>query len=68
MIAITTALLLIPAENDGLIPLQEVKATYERAREPKGITILPITHYQIYHEPWLSKAAGEAISWYNKYL
>jgi fermentation-respiration switch protein FrsA (DUF1100 family) len=63
-----TALLLIPAENDGLIPLEAVKATYERAREPKGMTILPITHYQIYHEPWLSQASNEAISWYNKYL
>jgi fermentation-respiration switch protein FrsA (DUF1100 family) len=63
-----TALLLIPAEKDSLIPLDAVKATYERAREPKDISILPIKHFDIYEEPWLSKAAGAAIDWFEKYL
>ena len=63
-----TALLLIPAEKDSLIPLDAVKATYEKAREPKDISILPIKHFDIYEEPWLSKAAGAAIDWFEKYL
>jgi fermentation-respiration switch protein FrsA (DUF1100 family) len=63
-----TALLLIPAENDGLIPLEVVKDAYARASEPKFISILPITHFEIYRDPWLSRAVAEAINWYNKYL
>lgn len=56
-----TALLLIPGEKDNLIPISAVKATYERAREPKAISILPITHFEVYRDPWLSKAADLAI-------
>ncbi len=63
-----TALLLIPGEKDSLIPIDAVKDTYERAQEPKDIAILPIGHFDIYEEPWLSKAAGAAIDWFEKYL
>jgi fermentation-respiration switch protein FrsA (DUF1100 family) len=63
-----TALLLIPAENDELIPLYTVKATYKKAREPKAITVLPISHFEIYREPWLSKVTGVTANWFNKYL
>jgi fermentation-respiration switch protein FrsA (DUF1100 family) len=63
-----TALLLIPAENDSLIPLDAIKATYKEAREPKAISILPIRHFEIYREPWLSKAADAAINWFEKHL
>jgi fermentation-respiration switch protein FrsA (DUF1100 family) len=45
-----TALLLIPAEKDSLIPVEAVKETYERAREPKSISVLPIEHFEIYAE------------------
>ena len=47
-----TALLLILGEKDSLIPIEAVKATYERAREPKAISMLPMTHYEAYREPW----------------
>jgi uncharacterized protein len=63
-----TALLLIPAEKDSLIPVDAVKETYERAREPKALLPLPIKHFDIYYEPWFSKAAGAAIDWFEKYL
>lgn len=63
-----TALLLIPAEKDNLIPVDAVKETYERAREPKALLALPIKHFDIYYEPWFSKAAGAAIDWFEKYL
>jgi fermentation-respiration switch protein FrsA (DUF1100 family) len=63
-----TALLLIPAEKDSLISVDAVKATYKRAREPKAISVLPINHFAIYKEPWLSKAVGAAIEWFEKHL
>jgi hypothetical protein len=63
-----TPLLLIPAENDGLIPLDAIKAIYEKVLEPKAISILPIKHFEIYREPWLSKAADAAINWFKKHL
>lgn len=63
-----TALLLIPAEKDSLIPVDAVRETYERAREPKALSVLPIEHFEIYEEPWLSKAAGAAIDWFEKQL
>jgi len=63
-----TAMLLIPAEKDSLIPVDAVKETYEKAREPKALSVLPIEHFEIYSEPWFSKAAGAAIDWFEKYL
>lgn len=63
-----TALLLIAAENDDLIPLDRVKAVYEKAQEPKAFSVLPIGHFEIYGEPWLSKAANKEIEWFKKYL
>jgi len=63
-----TALLFIPVEKDIFCPLDVVKEIYERAREPKAITVLPIRHFETYSEPWLSKAASAAINWFKKYL
>jgi fermentation-respiration switch protein FrsA (DUF1100 family) len=63
-----TALLLIPGERDSLIPLEAVRATYERAREPKAISVLPVRHFEVYREPWLSKAADLAVDWFQKHL
>ena len=63
-----TALLLIPAEKDSLIPVDAVTETYKRARKPKALSVLPIGHFEIYAEPWLSKASGAAIDWFDKYL
>lgn len=63
-----TALLLIPAEKDSFFPLDFVKAIYEKAGEPKAISVFPIKHFEAYSEPWLSKLAGVAISWFEKYL
>jgi len=63
-----TAILLIPGEKDALVPINAVKLVYERARQPKAISILPITHFEIYQDPWLSKASKLAIDWFNKHL
>jgi len=63
-----TALLLIPAEKDSLIPVDAVKETYERAREPKALLALPIKHFEVYEEPWFSKVAGAAVDWFRTHL
>jgi len=41
---------------------------YEKAEEPKAMKTFPVLHFELYREPWISKAAGEAISWYKQYL
>ena len=47
------ALLLIPAEKDSGIPVESIRAVYERVQEPKAISVLPIRHFEVYEEPWL---------------
>lgn len=63
-----TALLLIPGEKDNLVPIEAVMETYQRANEPKAISSLPITHFEVYHEPWRSKATDLAVEWYRQHL
>ena len=63
-----TALLLIPGEKDSLIPMETVRATYERAQEPKAISVLPMTHFEAYTEPWSLKAADLATEWFQEHL
>ena len=61
-------LLVIAAENDNLLPLEVVKSSFDNAGEPKKLIVLPILHFDIYAEPWLSKAASVATDWLNEYL
>ncbi|MFC2038164.1 alpha/beta hydrolase [Chloroflexota bacterium] len=63
-----TAIMFIPAENDGLVSPDVLNTVYEKLSEPKDLVSLPITHFEIYRDPWLSRAAGLAIEWYRKHL
>jgi fermentation-respiration switch protein FrsA (DUF1100 family) len=63
-----TALLLIAGEHDNLVPITTVKETYDRAQEPKSLSIFPITHFVPYKDPWLSKFAGLATDWFQDHL
>jgi len=63
-----TALLVIAAEKDSLIPVESIKAAYERAAEPKKLIVHPIEHFEIYQDPWLSRATNDEIAWFRKYL
>ena len=63
-----TALLVIAAEMDNLIPLNAVQAAFDRALEPKKITVLPVGHFQVYEEPWMTASADEAIGWFDAHL
>lgn len=62
------ALLVIAAEEDNLIPVETVKDSYEKALEPKDLIIYPVLHFEIYTDPWLSKAANVAIDWFKTHL
>ena len=62
------ALLVIAAEHDSLIPIAEVRKTYDRAPDPKKLVVHGIRHFDIYQEPWLSTATSEAIAWFGQHL
>jgi hypothetical protein len=63
-----TALLIIAAESDSLIPVQALTRAFDRAVDPKRMVSYPIGHYEIYRDPWLSKAADDAIAWFREHL
>jgi len=63
-----TPLTVIAAEADELIPVEALRNVYDRAGEPKEFHALPVTHFEIYKEPWLSKAARLATDSFSRYL
>ena len=63
-----SALMLIPVEDDRFVSPDLYRLVYDRAREPKAMHFLPINHFEIYKEPWLSKSADMAINWFKQYL
>ncbi|MCG6890798.1 MAG: alpha/beta hydrolase [Gammaproteobacteria bacterium] len=62
------ALLVIAAEKDNLIPLEAVSRSFQKALEPKDLIVHPILHFDIYSDPWKTKAASAAINWFEEYL
>ncbi|MCP4755560.1 MAG: alpha/beta hydrolase [Proteobacteria bacterium] len=64
-----TPLLMIAAETDSLIPVDQVKETFERAREPKKLVVLPCGHFDVYEKaPWHDQAASAATDWFTTHL
>lgn len=63
-----TALLIIAAERDSLIALDALTYAFDRAANPKKMIVLPIEHFEIYRDPWLSKATDNAVEWYREHL
>ena len=63
-----TALLMLPAEKDSLLPLAALMAAYEKAGEPKKLVTMPIGHYEVYEDPWRTEAIDQAVAWYNMHL
>lgn len=67
-LASPTAILIVHAEKD-VIPVDLVRAVYERALEPKKLVVYDCKHTDLYDkEPWIAKSANEAIDWLKKYL
>ncbi len=62
------AYLLIGGEKEHLIPPDILQAAFDRVPEPKKMVMLPIGHFGVYQEPWLSTATNEARDWYDTYL
>jgi hypothetical protein len=57
-----------PAEKDDLCKFDGYRDLYERAREPKKLIGLPITHYEIYTPAWVEKSARLALDWFDQHL
>jgi uncharacterized protein len=62
------ALLLIGARDDDLCRIEGYEKLYERAREPKKLVVLPITHYEIYGGRWLEESSRLACEWFERFL
>jgi uncharacterized protein len=62
------ALLLIGARDDDLCRIEGYEKLYERAREPKKLVVLPITHYEIYGGKWLDESSRLAREWFERFL
>jgi hypothetical protein len=62
------ALLLIAAEHDTICPPAGYQQLYERAGEPKKLSMLPISHYDIYVGQWFEESAKQAVEWFEAYL
>src|SRR5690606_1674 len=55
--------------EQDLIPVDAVRAVFERADEPKKLVVFDCTHTDLYNrEPWITKSADAAIEWFNRYL
>ncbi len=63
-----TPLLMVVAGYDTLTPTDLAVAVYERALQPKAISIQPCKHFDAYTEPWVSKTAGVAVDWFKQHL
>ena len=62
------ALLLIGAEKDSICPIDGYRKLYERAKEPKKLEVLPITHYEIYEGQWFETSSRLALEWYDRFF
>jgi len=62
------AVLLIGARDDDLCKIEGYEKLYERAREPKKLVVLPITHYEIYAGQWLEESSRLACEWFGRFL
>jgi dipeptidyl aminopeptidase/acylaminoacyl peptidase len=62
------ALLLIGARDDDLCKIEGYEKLYQRAREPKKLVVLPITHYEIYAGKWLEESSRLAVEWFDRFL
>lgn len=63
-----TPLLVLAAERDPLIPIDQVRNAFQRAGGVKSLLEFPITHFELYTEPWMSRAVHEELGWFRKYL
>lgn len=64
-----TPLLIVAAEKDALIPIDQVREAFGRAKEPKKLVEIPCGHFDVYYdEPWHGQAVGAAVQWFREHL
>jgi fermentation-respiration switch protein FrsA (DUF1100 family) len=63
------AAMFITSDRDELVPPDESRALFERARDPKKLVILRgFGHYEVFTPPALDLVMAEAIPWFEEYL
>ncbi|MGF1662752.1 MAG: alpha/beta hydrolase [Kineosporiaceae bacterium] len=64
-----SALLLIAAAEDAVIPLSLIEDAYSRAGEPRRLLTLPCGHTDVYQvEPHRNRALAAAAEWFGSHL
>ena len=62
-------ILLLAAEQDGIIPIEQVYEVFARAREPKELEVYPCGHFGLYPgRPFHEAAAERAAGWFGRWL
>jgi fermentation-respiration switch protein FrsA (DUF1100 family) len=62
------ALSIITTKEDDAHPIEQIVDAFEKAREPKSLTLLDMYVLDVYSEPGLSVALGKAVEWYDQFL
>jgi hypothetical protein len=62
------ALSIITTKDDDAHPIEQIVEAYERACQPKSLTLLDMYVLDVYWEPGLSIALGKAVECYDQYL
>ena len=59
----------ICAGNDTLLPIDESRSMYQKAKEPKNLVILEgLEHHALYHAPAFEQVMTHATEWFDTYL
>ena len=59
----------ICAGNDSLVPIDESRGMYQKAKEPKKLVILGgVEHHALYHSPALEQVMVHATEWFGTHL
>lgn len=64
------ALLLVAAEGDVVVPIEQAERAFAHAGEPKRLVRLPaeVDHFDVYVEPALSAVIDATLAWYAQHL
>ncbi|MCG9580126.1 alpha/beta hydrolase [Vibrio tubiashii] len=61
--------MIVAAEQDGVNPLSESQALFDKANEPKELHVEEgATHYQVYSGKHFESVVAKQLEWFNQYL
>lgn len=62
-------LLIVGARDDGVNPIAESYALFEKANEPKELFVVPgATHFEVYSGHYFDVVSDKELKWFLKYL